>query len=656
VLYLLSLRHWTLRRRWLACVPFWPVACGLYLATAVDAGAADDAPPPPATYKKLSLEELMDVEVTSVSRHSERLAEAPSAIQVVTQDEIRRSGATSLPEALRLASNLEVAQADARTWSISARGFGNTLADKMLVMIDGRTVYTPLYAGVFWDAQDVFLPDLDRIEVISGPGATLWGSNAVNGVISITSKNSRDTQGLYVEGGGGSELRAIEGVRYGGELRPDLHYRVYEKYSFHDDSVLPDGSDATNRWQLGQAGFRTDWDASAVDLLTLQGDLYEGRIAQPGTDDVAINGDNVIGRWSHRIADDSDLKVQLYYDRTYRNIPDSITEHLHTYDGDFQYRLPFGPRNDVVWGLGYRVIRDDIANPPTLAILPAQVTRQWFSGFAQDEIAVAKDLLSLTLGSKFEHNEYTGFEVEPSARLAWKVDARQTAWGAVSRAVRTPSRIDTEFYAPRDPPFTLLQGDPDFRSEKLVAYELGYRVQPEQSLSLSLSTFYDDYRDVRSVELVNPPAPFPFTLGNGLEGESYGAELAAECQVMEGWRLRGGYTEMRVHLRAKPGSTDSSQGGTESHDPEHQFSLRSSHDLPGHWECDAAFRYVSAIINQAVPPYAELDLRLAWLPTPDLELSIVGQNLLHEHHAEFGPTTTRQEVERGVYGKVVWRH
>ena len=631
------------------------IICSLVICASDAFAQTQEALPPTSTLKQLSVEELMDIEVTSVSRRPEKVSETASAIQVITQEDIRRSGATSIPEALRLASNLEVAQVDSHQWAISARGFSNTAANKMLVMIDGRTVYTPLFAGVFWDVQDTLLEDLDRIEVISGPGATLWGANAVNGVINITTKQAKDTQGVLLLGGGGTELRDFGGARYGGALAPNLHFRVYGKYFDRDSTVFPTGQDAANDWHLGQGGFRLDWDASASTLLTLQGDLYDGRIAQPGTNsDITVDGGNVIGRWSHTFAEDSDLKLQVYYDRTHRRIPDVFAEDLDTYDVDFQHRFPLGERHDLVWGLGYRLIEDDVSNSPILAFLPARVSRQWFSGFMQDEITLVKDRLHLTLGTKIEHNDYTGVEVQPSARLAWRLSQQQTVWAATSRAVRTPSRIDRELFAPGRPPFTFLTGGPDFVSEELLAYELGYRIQPYQQISLSVAAFYNDYDNLRSVERVRPTAVFPLVIANGLKGESYGAELTADYRVTDWWRLRLGYTKLQIHLRAKPGSTDSSHGSNESHDPHHQLSLRSSLDLPGQVEFDAAFRYVTDITNQSLPAYEELEVRLAWAPIPTLEFSLVGQNLLHAHHAEFGAPATRQEIERGMYGKVVW--
>jgi len=595
----------------------------------------------------------MDIEVTSVSRRPEKLSETASAIQVITQEEIRRSGATRLPEALRLASNLEVAQVDSRQWAISARGFNNTTANKMLVLVDGRTVYTPLYAGVFWDVQDPLMEDIDRIEVISGPGATLWGANAVNGVINVTSKNARDTQGLLFTGGGGTELRGFSSVRYGGQLSSKAHYRVYGKFFDRDSAVLRNGQDAADVWHMCQGGFRMDWDTSNSNLFTLQGDYYSGRMGQRKANDSVADGGNVIGRWSHSFSERSDLKLQIYYDRTHRNVPNTFAEVLDTYDLDFQHRFPLADRQNIVWGFGYRLSKDNVTNSAGLAFLPPRVSRQEFSGFVQDEIALVKERLQLTIGAKIEHNAFTGFEYQPSGRLAWKLSRRQTIWGAISRAVRTPSRIDRELFAPGTPPF-LLAGGPGFISEELSAYELGYRTQASERFSLSLATFYNVYDNLRSVERQNPPAAFPLVVANGLKGESYGAELTGDYRITDRLRLKAGYTEMRLHLWPAPGSTDTSRGSGESHDPNRQIFLRPSVDFPHHVEFDAAFRFVGRIANQDLPAYSELDMRWGWRPNPRLELSIVGQNLLHDRHAEFGTPNSRREIERSVYGKVLW--
>src|SRR5436853_1002070 len=492
--------------------------------------------------KKLSIEQLMNVEVTSVSKRPERLTQVASAIQVITQDDIRRSGVTSLPEALRLATNLQVAQVDSRQWAISARGFNSTTANKLLVLIDGRTVYTPLYSGVFWDVQDVPLADVDRIEVISGPGATLWGANAVNGVINVITKDAKDTQGLLLSGGGGTEPHGFGTVRYGAALGPSVRARFYGRGFDRDATVLPSGQDAADDWHLKQGGFRMDWEASSTSRATLQGDLYDGSIAQDSGGDIAVSGGNVIAKWSRTLSERSSLAAHLYYDRTHRDIPGVFGEDLDTYDVDLQHSARLGARHDVVWGLGYRNINDRtvIGSDSTLAFLPSHVAREWFTGFVQDEIALVPNRVHVTVGSKIEHNDYTGFEIQPSGRVSWRPGSSGTLWMAVSRALRTPSRIDRELFAPAKPPYFLV-GGPDFHSEEELAYELGYRYQ-RGTLGLSVATFYSRYHGLRSLEQVNPPTPVPLVIGNGQDGESYGAELTAEYWLTNRWRVHAGYT------------------------------------------------------------------------------------------------------------------
>src|SRR5467141_264033 len=463
-----------------------------------------DSSPSAEALKKLSIEQLMNLQVTSVSKRPERLSQTASAIQLITQEDIRRSGASSLPEALRLAANLQVAQVDSRQWAISARGFNGTTANKLLVLVDGRTVYTPLFSGVFWDVQEVPLADVDRIEVISGPGATLWGANAVNGVINVITKDAKDTQGLLLSGGGGSEQRGFGTVRYGGALGSAVHYRVYGRGFARDQTALSNGLGATDDWHLWQGGFRLDWDASTARRLALQSDVYDGRIAQATPGHLAVSGGNVMAKWSRTLSDASDLAAQLYYDRTHRDIPGTFGEDLDTYDVELQHRARIGARHDLVWGLGYRLINDGVANSAALAFLPTHVARQWFTGFVQDEIALVPDRLHVAFGTKIEHNDYTGFEVQPSGRVNWTLSPSATLWTAVSRAIRAPSRVDRELYAPGQPPY-FLAGGPGFHSEEELAYELGYR-QQQGSLALSAATFYSRYHGLRSLEQVNPPA------------------------------------------------------------------------------------------------------------------------------------------------------
>jgi iron complex outermembrane receptor protein len=605
--------------------------------------------------KKLAFEELFNLEITTVSKRAERLVDAPSAVQVITAEEIRRSGATSLPEALRLAPNLHVAQVDSSRWAISARGFNATTANKLLVLIDGRTVYTPLFSGVFWDVQNVMLEDIDRIEVISGPGATLWGANAVNGVINVITRSARDTQGALLSGGGGSFLRGFGNARYGGKAGRDLYFRVYGMGFDRDDTKLRNGRDADSSWFLGQGGFRADWVPATGATGTIQGNFYGGEIGQTAPGDVTVDGQNLIGRWTHPLANNSDLSVQLYWDRTHRRIPGSIAEVLNTYDIELQHRLNLGERNRLIWGGGYRFMQDEVKNAPAIAFLPGRRDLHLFSGFVQDEINLLRDRLILTIGSKFEHNDYSGFEVQPSARLAWMAVANHTLWVAVSRAVRSPSRIDTEVFAPSTPPFLLRGGDDRFDSETVIAYELGYRTELAQRLGLSVSTFFNDYDNIRSVEPI-AGAPGQNIILNELSAKTYGVELSLAWQPTDWWRLRGGYTFFKKDIDLKR-SADINRGRGEGNDPHHQLLIQSMINLPANLELDSVLRYVDNLNQRGptVPSYVSLDLRLGWRPTPNWEFAIVGQNLLDKQHAEFGAPATRQEIPRSVFGKVTWK-
>jgi iron complex outermembrane receptor protein len=403
---------------------------------------------------------------------------------------------------------------------------------------------------------------------------------------------------------------------------------------------------------MGQGGFRLDWDASASNRLGLQGDWYDGRIAQPSPGHIAVSGGNLMAKWAHPISPKSELTAQAYYDRTHRDIPGTFGEDLDIYDVDLRHHAVLSARHDVVWGVGYRLINDHVTNTAALAFLPPHVARQWFTAFLQDEIPLRGERLHLTLGTKIEHNDYTGFEIQPSGRVNWTFSPSRTLWAAISRAVRTPSRIDREFFVPGQPPY-FLAGGPGFRSEKELAYELGYRHQ-QGALVLAFASFYSRYHGLRSLEQVNPPNPTPIVIGNGQDGESYGGEATASYRVTDDWQVRAGYTELRVHIWPNPGSSDTSRGATESQAPNRQLLVQSSVDLPAHLKLDGVFRYLGQIAKQQVPAYAELNARLSWQPVATLDLSIVGQNLLHKQHAEFGTPTARRQIERGVYGMAQW--
>jgi iron complex outermembrane receptor protein len=625
--------------------------------------------------KTLSVDDLMNVQVTSVSRHPQKLLDTASAIQVITQEDIRRSGATSIPEALRLADNLQVAQENSHDWAISARGFNTALANKLLVMIDGRTVYTPLYSGVFWDVQDYLLEDIDRIEVISGPGGTLWGANAVNGVINIITKSAAETQGVYTEAGGGSQPQGFGAARYGDSLGNNAQFRVYGKFFSRGDEVLSNGSPETDAWRQGRAGFRIDSSLSSMDRFTLQGDIYDGHENEQAGGESNSSGDNVLARWTRTLSDVSDFSLQTYIDQTHLADPvgpllldgmqfspaGNLYDDLTTYDIDFQHRFQAASWNRVVWGLGYRFTRDAVLNAPALGFIPPDMNQNLYSGFLQDEVALRRDL-SLTLGSKLEHNDFTGYEVEPNARLSWMAASNQALWSAVSRAVRTPSLIDRDLSEGTPPYLVLLKGNPDFTSESVVAYELGYRTQINSQFAASVSSFYNQYDDVRSTNFT-PDTVLPLYFQNALEGHTYGVEFSGNYRVTEDWTLHAGYTWLREHMRVKPGGYDLDDALNETADPKGQFSLRSSLNLPFRAELDADLRWVDAlVINDGptpgiVPSYFELNTRLAWHASKQLEFSVAGQNLLHDHHPEYGfPGPARVEIERSVYAKVAWRY
>jgi iron complex outermembrane recepter protein len=621
------------------------LAAVLISTLGVGAKGANDVPSPPAVdLSRLSLEELSDIDVTSVSKRSEPLAGAAAAVYVITREEIRRSGATSLPEALRLAPNLQVARVDSSQYAISARGFNSTTANKLLVMIDGRTVYTPLYSGVFWDVQDVMLEDIERIEVISGPGGTLWGSNAVNGVINVITRSAKDTQGSLVSLGAGNEERAAA-ARHGGKLGEDGSYRIYAKAFSRDDTQLVNGTSAQDSWNKRQAGFRFDRGRSG-DALTVQGDAYDGSIEQPHNSDNTISGGDLLGRWNRQLGEGS-LQVQAYFDHTRRVYPGTFRETLNTSDLEAQHDFRWGADHEIVWGGGYRSSRDDVQNTPLLAFLPAQKTLSLANVFAQDTIALS-ERLHLTLGGKLERNNYTGLEVQPNARLALNLPSQGLLWSAVSRAVRTPSRIDRDFFFPGSAPF-VIAGGPDFVSEKLVAYEAGYRLQASPVVSFSISTFYNVYDDLRTIE---PTGGRAFVLANKMEGETYGVEAWGGYKLNEQWRVTLGYSALRKMLRLKPGSGDTTSLAAAGTDPSYQFFARSAVNLPHNVDFDLVLRAINGLPSQGVPQYTAFDAQVGWLVSRGVEVSLTGNNLFDSRHREFGTTATGSEIERSAFVKL----
>jgi iron complex outermembrane receptor protein len=632
--------------------------------------------------KKARLEELMDIEVTSVSKRPERRLEAAAAIYVITAEDILRSGATSIPEALRMAPGVQVARIDANKWAIGVRGFTSRLSRSLLVLIDGRAVYSPLFAGVYWEVQDTLLEDVERIEVIRGPGGTLWGANAVNGVVNIITKRARDTQGGFLSGGGGSEQRGLIGLRYGGERGPRLHYRVYGKF-FDQDAAFHESTSDFDAWRMGRVGFRADWERDESNSLSVQGDYYGGKSGQRTRissyaapfsetveEDADLAGGNLLGRWRRVRGDASVMILQTYYDRTDRREP-SFREARDTVDVDFQHSARVTGRQQLTWGIGYRVTRDDSSAVPTIEFNPSSRSDHLPSAFIQDEISSREGRFRFTIGSKLEHNDYSGFEAQPNVRLSWDCSEQCALWGAITRAVRTPSRLEhdlllTALLDPAGPIFTRVIGSRDFDSEEIVSYESGLRIQPAPRVSVDLVAFLNRYDNLLSLESGTPfletsPQPdhtvVPVLLENGIRGRTYGAEIAVDWAPSGRLRLGASYSRLQIELERKPESNDASTAeSTEGSSPRHRVVLRSSLDLPRRVAVDLLFRYVGALPSQSIDSYENLDAVIRWLPVPNLEFSVVGQNLLDARHAEFGGGSGGvTQVERGVYGKLAWR-
>src|SRR5882757_2401336 len=639
----------------------------------------------------MSMEDLMNMQVTSVSKRTQKVADAAAAIFVITQEDIRRSGATSIPEALRLVPGLEVARIDENKWAIGSRGFNGRFDNKLLVLIDGRSVYTPLFSGVYWNVQDVLLEDIDRIEVIRGPGATLWGANAVNGVINIISKKAKDTQSAIVTAGAGTEERGSGGVRYGSKIG-DTSYRAYGKYFNWGPSLYSNGTTAHDGWDALRGGFRADWTPAGSNSLTLQGDIYQSKYGETLTvpslnapysntfpNNGKYSGGNILGRWNHS-SEGSSMSLQMYYDNTTIADNSLFVDHQNIFDMDFQDGFHLGNSQQFVWGLGYRSIRDRNDSSFSVSLQPNQLTLNHFSAFVQDEISLVNNRLRLTFGSKFEHNDFTGFEVQPNARLLWTLTPNQSVWTAVSRAVRTPAlteeglRLTQAVVPPAAPgnptPFPAVItvfGSHQFQSEDLLAYELGYRVQATSSLSADIATFYNNYSNLRTAE---PGAPFlegspvptdivvPFVAGNKMGGGTYGVELFADWRVVPKWRLVGSYSYLQMNIRKNANSLDPTNDSPNGSSPRHQWYVRSSIDLPKHFEHDTTLRFVDHLASLNIPSYYSLDAHVGWRPIPQVEFSIGGQNLLDNQHLEFIPdfiNTAPTDVKRTVYGSMTFR-
>ena len=658
------------------------ITVGLVLSGRVSAVAA--SLPDERELVQLSLEDLMTLEVTSATRKSQSLAETAAAVFVITSEDIRRSGVTNIPDVLRMVPGVTVARIDSSKWAITARGFNGRFARKLLVLIDGRSAYSPLFSGVFWDAQDTLLEDIERIEVIRGPGATIWGANAVNGVINIITKKAADTTGGLVVAGAGNYEKGFGGLRYGTDLGTWGAVRAYGKYFNRNELKTEQGRPVDDGWDMGRGGFRMDG-RSGLDTFTLQGDYYGGterdnielvdftkpfnpadlkNILTNRTANTTVNGGNLLSRWTRTLADDAELSLQFYYDKNKRDIPQVVKIIHDTLDVDLLHRFPWGGMHETVWGGGFRFVDEKMTDSPTIRFNPRYRNERLYSAFLQDDITVVQDRLHMVIGSKFEHNVYTGFEVQPSGRLIWTPNDRLSLWGAVSRAVHTPSRGESDNSLQQPSPVQqgplpivmTVKSPGNLLAEEMMAYESGLRIKATDSISIDLAGFYNNYKrltgkDTAAIQFVPGLPPYLLSasiMNNSDQAEAWGGELAADWQVLEPWRLTLAYAYLVV----------TEQGGFRP--PAHQASLRSQFELTKNIELDLWGRYVGAsqdYLKNRLSEYLNLDVRLGWRPIRSVELSVVGRNLLHQCQQEFRPEylqTVPSGTAREVYGKVSW--
>ncbi len=654
---------------------------GFCLAFSYGTPARADSPPAARELLQLSLEDLMGVEVTSVARKSQTLADSPAAVFVISREDIRRSGATNIPDLLRMVPGVTVAQIDSNKWAVTARGFNGRFARKLLVLIDGRSVYTPLFSGVFWDAQDTMLEDIERIEVIRGPGATIWGANAVNGVINIITRDAQETTGGLVTAGAGSHERGFGSLRYGAEVGTWGAVRAYGKYFNRDEQKTETNQPADDSWDMGRGGFRMDA-KSGLNSFNLQGDIYSGTERQTSfipdqfappvytrmlKSKVRVNGGNILSRWNRALDDDGELSLRMYYDRTLWDEPTVGKVVYNTVDLDVTHRFNWWNIHETVWGAGFRYVDEQLSPRNGFSMNPATRNERLYSMFLQDDITLLKDVLHFIVGTKVEHNIYTKFEVQPSGRLIWTPTTRLSIWGAVSRAVHTPSRGESDNFLPQAamanpagagfPPLLIAtQGPGNLKAEEMMAYEAGVRIQAHERLTIDLAGFYNNYKrlivyGVGPVQPVAGPPPYllqTLVLNNSSNGESWGGEMALDWQVSAPLRMILAYAYLNI--------TDN----TWVKAPEHQASLRSQFELMPGVELDLWWRYVGESMDMtrnSLAEYLNLDARLGWRPVKSLELSLVGRNLLHQRLQEQRPEYLQSlpsGTGREVYGKLTW--
>ncbi|MGA7240644.1 MAG: TonB-dependent receptor [Bryobacteraceae bacterium] len=636
---------------------------------------------PAGGLKGLSLEQLGEIEVVTASKQPVQVNKTPAAIYVITQEDIRRSGATSLPEALRLAPGVEVARIDSVKWSIGIRGFGSRLSRAVLVLLDGRTVYSPLFHGVYWEVQDTMMEDIERIEVIRGPGGTIWGANAVNGVINIITKKAKDTHGVLASGGGGNLNQVSGEARYGGK-EGNVDYRVYGKGSSVGPEYHSDGNNFDD-WRREQGGFRADWTPDSRDTATLQGDIYDSRMGESNritsltppfsfiSNQVAdLSGGNIIASWDRTLGDGSGFHLETYYDRFNRE-QSTQAEFRDTFDLDFvrYFKLK---KTQFTWGVGARISIGRVPEVvPTYTFNPFRRTDQLYSAFVQDEIPLMGDRLKLTVGTKILHSAFAGFDFEPSARLLYAPSETTSFWGAATRAVRTPSDIEEDLTnitlrSSNPLAFNVTTGDTQFKSEVLIGYEAGYRHLFSKQVSVDVAVFRNYYSHLSSLEAGVPylddsgPYPhtvFPFVNGNGVNGTTSGFELIANWKPTAWWRLQPSYAYLDMDLATIAGSTDTvTVNSLEGSSPRHEVMIQSYLDLPHRFEFSQIYRYVSNLPAQLVGAYQTIDARIAWHPNRHLEFSLTGQNLLQPHHPEFGGDPGPPVgIRRTFFAALTWR-
>ncbi len=680
------------RRRYSTALRFLTFAASISLINRIFCAEARSDSSQQKPLSTLTLEQLGNIEVTTVSKEPEEIWNTPAAIYVITQEDIQRSGATTIPDALRLAPGVDVAQIDAHTWSVGIRGFGNNLSRDVLVLIDGRTVYTTLFAGTWWDGQNLLMEDVDRIEVIRGPGGTIWGPNAVNGVINIITKSAKDTHGATVSAGGGTQEQGFLNAHYGGGNSKGLDYRVYELGFDRGPEYHPDGI-KFDRWRTIQGGFRADWTKDSGDHFTFEGDIHD---EGAGTGDTVsnytipysqtlygteqISGGNILGRWQRVYEEGKDLQLQTSYEHTNRFDPTQFKDLRNTFDIDYLDRFRLPGRQQISWGLGARFSHEN--NPivvPGEFFSPDSRTDRLLTAFFQDEIALIDKQLTFTFGTKILETNFTGWQMQPTGRLSWTPTSSQSFWAAFTHAVRTPSDVEENFtelvYAGTAsglPLFGMFTPNPIFHSEELNGYEAGDRLLARKSLYLDVAAFYNHYGDLLSEDIIGSPtvvtnpAPTHIALtadfGNGLVGTTKGIELAPEWRPLPTWRLRGSYSYLQMDIKK---GTDSLDAGTapvvDGSSPKHRLSLQSDLDFAKVFSLDLTYRYVAVLHEiaeggESIRAYSTGDARFDWQFARQFKFSAVGRNLLQPHHFEFGGVDPGPNVgiRRGLYGEITF--